>query len=262
MTHFINYSVALFFLVGPLLCSCVDIQSNSMMDKTTFGYSFNGRPIVGSIIDQTTFSAASGTETDKDEAEAEELETLLIFAGIHGNEPLSVSLVNRLIEGIEKDSQLVVGKRLVIVSKANPDGLVGKTRANARGVDLNRNFPSKNWSYKKDGKHGSRAGSEPETKVLIELVERFKPARILSIHSPLHCINFDGPARGVAYAMAKASGYEVKSNIGYETPGSFGNWAGKDKNIPVITLELRRDISEAELWPELGGGSSGFFEIS
>ena len=51
-------------------------------------------------------------------------------------------------------------------------------------------------------------------------------------------LNFDGPARPVAEAMAKTSGYPVVEDIGYPTPGSFGTYAGKIRQIPVVTLEL------------------------
>jgi predicted nicotinamide N-methyase len=36
-------------------------------------------------------------------------------------------------------------EHVAVVLAANPDGLLRGTRANANGVDLNRNFPASNW---------------------------------------------------------------------------------------------------------------------
>ena len=58
----------------------------------------------------------------------------------------------------------------------------------------------------------------------------------------LHVIN------GLAARMSAHNGYPVTANIGYPTPGSFGSWAGNDLRIPVITLELPRDIPADKAW--------------
>jgi protein MpaA len=48
--------------------------------------------------------------------------------------------------------------------------------------------------------------------------------------------------------MAGFNGYPVTATIGYPTPGSFGSWAGIDLGIPVITLELPRELSGPKAW--------------
>jgi protein MpaA len=48
--------------------------------------------------------------------------------------------------------------------------------------------------------------------------------------------------------MAMHNVYPVKATIGYPTPGSFGSWAGIDLQIPVITLELPRDLPSEKAW--------------
>ena len=101
----------------------------------------------------------------------------------------------------------------------NPDGLARKSRYNSRGVDLNRNFPASN--FKKSRRNGPFPSSEPETKALMKMIRQFRPSRILAVHSPLLCMNYDGPAKDRAAEMAKASGYPLKASIGYPTPGSL-----------------------------------------
>jgi len=48
--------------------------------------------------------------------------------------------------------------------------------------------------------------------------------------------------------MQKYNKYPVKSYIGYPTPGSLGTYAGKERNIPTITLELPNNISIEKSW--------------
>jgi protein MpaA len=80
------------------------------------------------------------------------------------------------------------------------------------------------------------------------LIDQFEPTRIVSVHIPLETVNYDGPARTLAERMAHHNGYPVKADIGYPTPGSFGTYAGKERGLPVITLELPAASLE-EVWP-------------
>ena len=60
-------------------------------------------------------------------------------------------------------------------------------------------------------------------------------------------VNYDGPGLRLAEKMAVYNGYPVRGDIGYPTPGSFGNYAGVEKRIPTITLELPRGSFES-MW--------------
>src|SRR5262245_7793397 len=66
-------------------------------------------------------------------------QTILIFAGIHGDEPTTSIVAQKLIELLESDDSAVRDSKcdLVIVPRASPDGLEKRTRTNAKGVDLN-----------------------------------------------------------------------------------------------------------------------------
>ncbi len=180
---------------------------------------------------------------------------VLIFGGIHGNEPTSAAVARSLANHLRVNWDLFAGRTVAILAEANPDGLAARRRTNARGVDLNRNFPARNWqpASGKEVRHGSRPASEPETRVIVRAIEIVRPHRILAIHSTgrgRHCNNYDGPAHQLAEQMARCNGYPVRASMGYPTPGSFGSWAGKDQGIPTITLELPRDRSGAQCWRE------------
>ena len=62
---------------------------------------------------------------------------ILVIAGIHGDEPASCFVADRLAEVLRASP----GGTVYIVPCANPDGREAKTRTNAHKVDLNRNFP-------------------------------------------------------------------------------------------------------------------------
>ena len=47
--------------------------------------------------------------------------------------------------------------------------------------------------------------------------------------------------------MSEIINYPTESSIGYPTPGSFGTWAGVERDIPTITLELDEEIPVGEL---------------
>lgn len=175
---------------------------------------------------------------------------LLVIGGIHGSEPAGAEVARRLAELLECDPLAAgSGIPIAILAAANPDGLVRKTRTNAHGVDLNRNFPAKNWRASR--RHGAQPASEPETRAIIKAVELTQPVCVVSIHAisgPRQCNNYDGPARELAETMSRYNGYPVAETIGYATPGSFGSWCGIDLQIPTLTLELPRSASGAEAW--------------
>ncbi len=181
-------------------------------------------------------------------------EPVLVLAGFHGSEPTGVDLANALLAHLRTTPGATAGLRVGVVPAVNPDGLARRSRTNANGVDINRNFPASNWSKRAPGGRtfgGASPGGEPETRAVMMAVERMRPTRILSIHSIArgrHCNNFDGPADGIARAMAVANGYPVRAAMGYATPGSFGTWAGVDRRIATVTLELPRDLSGVECW--------------
>lgn len=199
----------------------------TILSRQIVGHSVEGRPIELACSDPA----------------ADQLDTL--FIGVfHGNEGISGELLARFIALL---SNQPMEKSVAIVPVLNPDGLVRQTRVNAHGVDLNRNFPAENWLLEGKGSPyygGPSPGSEPETQVMIRLIEQYRPKKIVAVHSPYKVLNFDGPGRELADAMARHSGYEVVESIGYPTPGSFGTYAGIERSIPVITLELPPGVDD------------------
>jgi len=178
-------------------------------------------------------------------------DVVLILASIHGSEGAGTPLVEMLIEHLERQRGLLSGRTVVVVPRVNPDGLATGARFNARGVDLNRNYPAGNFAARRG--HGDGPLSEPESRAILSLLEQYRPSRIVSIHQPLACIDYDGPGRALAEAMAGAGDLPVKK-LGAR-PGSLGAFAGETLGIPIITLELpggAERLGAAALWARYG----------
>ena len=104
----------------------------------------------------------------------------LIIGVFHGDEPQGKYLIDKYLEetfqysaGTEVAEE--VGKTPLFIPCLNPDGMVKNVRTNSNGVDLNRNFPTKNWGEDtslagdnpSDYFGGTSAGSEIETQFVI-----------------------------------------------------------------------------------------------
>lgn len=178
-------------------------------------------------------------------------EVILIISSIHGNEKAGSSLVRLLMRFLNQNPALLNGKRLLLIPVSNPDGFHRHTRFNANGIDLNRNFPASNRVRK--AAFGPDSMSEPETRAIIQLIEKHAPDRIISLHEPLNCIDYDGPAKAFAEYLSDYCDLPVR-RIGPK-PGSLGSNAGMDLNIPTVTLEFPPGVQYLtfqELWDRYG----------
>ena len=167
---------------------------------------------------------------------------MLILATIHGNEPAGTPLVEQLGRHLGENPSWLEGRTVVLVALANPDGFAHHTRWNARGVDLNRNYPTAN--FRSSLRNGPGPLSEPESRVIVDLLRSLRPCRVLSIHQPLSCIDHDGPAEALALAMKRHTNLPVKK-LGAR-PGSLGSYVGLELGIPIITLELPAEATGLE----------------
>ena len=170
---------------------------------------------------------------------------VLLMGGIHGDEYSTVSIVFKWMNTLNQyHSGLFHWK---VTPLLNPDGLLKEKRSqrqNANGVDLNRNFPSKDWdalavnywenrTQKNPRRYpGPYANSEPETQWFVNTIQDFKPDVIIAVHAPYGLVDYDGPQT----APQKLGALKLLRLGTY--PGSLGNYAGVDLNIPVITIEL------------------------
>lgn len=135
--------------------------------------------------------------------------------------------------------------------KVKKIGNYRRWKNNARGVNLNNNFPA-GFSVKKKKKPdsatypGKKAASEKETKALIRFIEKVRPDTVLNLHSTgsilYWAFDVDGSLYQKQYNLAK----KIRSYNGYrmmpkgtstEKRGGFADWLVYEKKIPSITVE-------------------------
>jgi len=108
---------------------------------------------------------------------------VMVVGTVHGNEQAGRAVVARL-----ERAHPPRGTALLLVDDANPDGTAANDRHNARGVDLNRNFPYR-WQPQ-DGVYESGSGpaSEVETRVIQSFAQRERPRVTVWYHQALRMV--------------------------------------------------------------------------
>jgi protein MpaA len=213
---------------------------------------------------------------DESKQKTNPVDMTLIMCGVHGDEITPIKFCFDIIHHLERVTkghipghEDIKDKLIVVAPIVNPDSFFKRrpTRTNARGIDVNRNFPTKDWHkdakrlwvgrYRKDKRRypGKKPLSEQETIFQVNLIKRYVPSKIISVHAPLTIIDYDGPefaththkhdgkqfvvpnAKQLLVQMSKkADGYKIKNYPFF--PGSLGNYAGNERKIPTYTLEL------------------------
>ena len=178
---------------------------------------------------------------------------IFLIGGVHGNETEGVQFMfDFCTEFALNNNESPFEHNLILIPVLNPDGLFNARRTNDNKVDLNRNMPTKDWTKEHTEEKffpGIEAGSEPETKGLISLIEQYTPDYIVSFHSWKPLINYNGPAKKFAENIYNKLPMEIVDDIGYPTPGSLGTWAGFERKIPTITLEFERGLNLDQIYP-------------
>lgn len=160
---------------------------------------------------------------------------ILIVGAIHGNEPAGIAVARDLLADGRRERS-----NLWVVSDLNPDGVARGTRQNARGVDLNRNFP---WRWQSAGQVGDlefpgpHVLSEPESRFAARLIERIRPGVTIWFHQPFGVVDASGGSRAVERRFASRVGLPFRELPRYR--GSVASWQNhRFRSATAFVVEL------------------------
>ena len=189
-------------LLGPPATASELRAVKAAYASTVIGHSVGGRPIVAWHLGETRKPK------------------VVLIAGMHGNEPAPTAILRSL-----RDGKSVHGIDLWVVPAYNPDGLARGTRRNARGVDLNRNYPY-HWAPLGGSYYsGPKPASEPETRAMMRFLGRIRPEYVLSFHQPLHGVDVAVARPAFARRVARILGLPTTTlDCGGVCHGTMTGW--------------------------------------
>jgi len=178
-----------------------------------------------------------------------------VIGGVHG-EPPALRPTDEL-RSFLRQSPMSHRMTVRLLEDLNPDGTARGLFCNANQIDLDRNFPSRDFSASL--RHGMSPLSEPETQAIWRDILNFEPDLVVILQSALAGPFLDGDGPSDAYGMQFVRGaasvddrWTLLGDEGYAFSGSLGAALGVERGIPVLNLRFRRDqdgrsVSEALL---------------
>ncbi len=170
----------------------------------------------------------------------------LVVGSMHGDERAGMRVARRL-----RTAPLPRGADLWLVRTMNPDGTAADRRTNARGVDLNRNFP-RYWTPAGSGTStwsGPAAASEPETAAMMRFLREVRPRTTVVVHQPLFGIDsYRARSMTLVRRLSRATGLPVRSfDCRGGCHGTLTDWHNSRVGGRAVTLELGRSASSGRV---------------
>ena len=170
---------------------------------------------------------------------------VVVIGQMHGNETGGRAVVRNLETRPVPD-----GVGLWLITSLNPDGYRADTRANARGVDLNRNFPA-SWTSSRTGSglsSGGRPASESETRGIMRFLTAEKPTAVLSFHQAYDVVDITHRrSRAAGRHLARWMGEQARIvGCGGPCHGTMTEWIDRTLGAVALTVELDASVSSRE----------------
>jgi len=199
----------------------------AVVSKRIIGYSVRGRPIRAYEL-----------------GDRGARRTVVALGSMHGNEQDGTVVISQLING-----KPITGVHLWVIPRDNPDGYLRNVRHNARGVDLNRNFPTKWRRVTGYYNSGAAPSSEPETRVLKRFLDQINPGHVVTFHSPLHGIDVYG-AKDRPFARRLSTHLRLPTmsfDCSGGCHGTLTQWFNRNHPGACVTVEFGSDPSRRYL---------------
>jgi len=176
---------------------------------------------------------------------------VMVLGSLHGNEPIATYLAEQLARYVGNKPVVWKATSSLIVRSPNPDGVARNTFTNSRGVDLNRNFPSGDFTASNNHRTGQRAGSEVETQIVCRMMTDFSPARVVHIKTSADSngwVIYNQKAKSTALMMGDPQSLRPSELASLQLTGSVESYVTNKQGLEMITLIVPRNISKEAAW--------------
>lgn len=174
----------------------------------------------------------------------------LVIAGLNGEDRVAVRWLEQLADVVASRPEFTSQMEFVFFRAGNPDGLVRKTKNNARGVPLNRNFPSRGYRQAVGVPSFAVPASEVETRVILDTLYSFRPRRVI------HLTSTTGPSQTLYNRMGKSLALELERSSNFkpvqldpeQSPGSLEDFADGTLEALVLSIKLNAGSDWQQTW--------------
>ena len=211
-----------------------------LVEYETIGYSVLGRPIIMLRVGCGCIN-------------------MFISAGVHGRESINTGLLMRIIASYidtYHNKPEYMKYSFYVIPLLNPDGYVMalsdkeyyEYKYNAKGIDINRDFPCVSWQSQ--GNFADKPASQPETRALISAFKSHPSVMYVDIHSRGNTIyyyrnsmpeQYNARQKLIADILCKYTGYSLmKPEFEVEPGDSGGNtvhYYSENFGMPAFTIE-------------------------
>ncbi|REJ71023.1 MAG: hypothetical protein DWQ29_24445 [Planctomycetota bacterium] len=167
--------------------------------------------------------------------------SVLVTASLAGDDPPSVETIDYLARLLASDPAYASGLKVTLVRNPNPDALAEHLSVNARGVDINRNFPSARFTAAPTSRTGPRPASEAETRALLRILGDERPQRVIHVRSKIQrrCLITTTDASISQFAnLRQSANCDLTSFQGVYKAGSLEEFTTARLKADMVTIDI------------------------
>jgi len=174
----------------------------------------------------------------------------LIVAGLDGEDRIAVRWIDLLADELVRRPELFQSNEVLVFRAGNPDGLMKKVSENARGVLINRNFPSRRYRPLPDMSSGTGPATEAETRALLDNLYTFHPRRVIHLTATTARTkaSYNRSAREIAGELQRAYGLDIQPLDIEQYPGSLEDFADGTLEAGVLSIQLNVGNDWQQVW--------------
>jgi hypothetical protein len=158
-----------------------------------------------------------------------------------------------LSDEIRRHPELLQNNEVTFIRAGNPDGLMRNSPNNARGIPLNRNFPSRRYRPLPDLPSFAIPASEVETRIILETLYSFRPRRVIHLGATTgrSQVLYNRSAKNIAMDFERSTQLTGQLFDSEQYPGSIEDFADGTLDAAVLSLRLGVEKDWKQTWSKL-----------